>query len=229
MAVGLQDDETALRSAIVAAAQQMSASGLSPGRSGNVSCRYGDGILITPSAMPYDDMTPRDVVQIDREGIATDPSQTPSSEWRFHIAAFDAQTEARALVHTHSLHATALACTRRPIPAFHYMVAVAGGNEIPLAPYALFGSEALAEAVGEGLARHRACLLANHGVVAVGKTPDEALALAQDVETLAHQYAIACQFDAPVILSDVEMRRVHRRFATYGKPSTNRQTRNGDA
>lgn len=225
MAAAAQNDETALRSAIVAAARQMSASGLSPGRSGNVSCRFGSGILITPSAMPYEEMTPNDIVRIDRAGHAADLGQTPSSEWRFHVAALDAQPEARAVVHTHSLHATALACTRRSIPAFHYMVAIAGGNEIPLVPYALFGTGALADAVGKGLADCRACLLANHGVVAVGASPGEALELAHEVETLAHQYAIACQFGAPVILSDEEMRDVHTRFATYGKDTT----QNGDA
>ncbi len=182
--------------------------------------RWQDGMLITPSAMPYADMTPADIVRTDACGEPVDPVQKPSSEWRFHLAALKTRPDCDAIVHTHSLNATALACAGKPIPAFHYMVAIAGGVDIPVVPYALFGTETLARHVAKGLKSRNACLLANHGQVAIGKSLTEAFELAQEVETLAAQYIAARQAGALKILSDRAMRDVLDRFADYRTPRT---------
>jgi len=210
-------DNREARRAVLDAAQTMSRSGLSPGRSGNVSMRWKDGMLITPSAMPYERMTPDDIVETDGAGAPHDPSQVPSSEWRFHLAVLDARPDCHAVVHGHALNATALACAGRDIPAFHYMVAVAGGDDIPLVPYALFGTETLARHVAEGLRARNACLMANHGLIAIGASPADALELAQDVEILSAQYVKVLRLGTPKILSAAAMRKVLARFSTYGK------------
>lgn len=208
--------ERAARNAVLVTAQAMSQSGLSPGRSGNVSMRWKDGILITPSAMSYDDMTADDIVLTDGNGAPVDTAQRPSSEWRFHLAALAARPDQNALVHTHSLNATALACAEKSIPAFHYMVAVAGGTDIPIVPYALFGTEDLSRHVARGLKSRRACLMANHGQVALGNSPAAALELAQEVETLAAQYIATLQVGKPNILGKGEMAAVLEKFKDYG-------------
>lgn len=208
--------ERAVRGAILEVARAMSESGLSPGRSGNVSMRWKDGMLITPSAMPYDAMELGDIVLTNAEGIPAKATQRPSSEWRFHLAALAARPDCDAVVHTHSLHATALACAGKRIPAFHYMVAVAGGTDIPIVPYALFGTEALSDHVAEGLKNRNACLLANHGQVALGASPGKALELAQEVETLAAQYIAALQVGKPKLLSKAQMAAVLEQFSDYG-------------
>jgi L-fuculose-phosphate aldolase len=141
----------------------------------------------------------------------------PSSEWQFHLAAYAARPDRHAIVHTHSLHATVLACAHRSIPAFHYMVAVAGGPDIPLVPYATFGTEALARHVAAGLATRDACLMANHGQIAIAATPAAALDLAAEVETLAEAYVKVLAVGAPHILPADEMARVLVRFRTYGQ------------
>lgn len=208
-----------LRKEIIAAANAMSQSGLSPGKSGNVSARNAAGhILITPTGVPYADLKPQDIVALDINGAQLAGSLLPSSEWHFHLAVYRARSDVGAVVHTHSLHATALACANREIPAFHYMVAVAGGGSIRCAPYATFGTEALAEYAVTALAGRKACLLANHGQIALGETPAKALAMAREVETLASQYVAALQIGAPVLLDDAEMRRVLEKFKTYGQP-----------
>jgi len=208
--------EGALRAQVVETAKRMSASGLSHGRSGNVSARWGDGMLITPSGAAYDTLTPEDIVYMDANG--TPSGGKPSSEWRFHQAAYEARPDAGAVVHCHSRSATALACAHRPIPAFHYMVAVAGGTDIPLAPYATFGTAELAAHVADALRDRKACLLANHGQIAVGADLEAALELAGEVENLAAKYLEVLKLGEPNLLDDAAMAEVLDKFETYGKP-----------
>jgi L-fuculose-phosphate aldolase len=210
--------ETKARRAVIETALAMSRSGLSPGRSGNVSCRWEGGMLITPTGMAYQDIRPRDVVLVDAKGEVPDKtSRKPSSEWRFHLAAYHARADMNAVVHTHSPHATALACAHKPIPAFHYMVAIAGGKDIPLVAYDTFGTKALARHVAKGLFHRNACLMANHGQIALGTTLPAALELAHEVETLAQQYCRVLALGKPYILPDEEMARVLKRFKSYGQ------------
>lgn len=191
--------------------------GLSPGRSGNVSRRFGSGMLITPSGMAYETIAPEDVVFVAEDGTVPPGQRKPSSEWQFHLAAYRARLDRHAIVHTHSMHATVLACAGKPIPAFHYMVAVAGGDSIPIVPYATFGTEKLGRLVAKGLARRDACLMANHGQIAIGETCAKALELAQEVETLAEQYFKVLCLGQPIVLGDGEMRTVLERFRSYGQ------------
>lgn len=209
--------EEAARRAVIKTALAMSRTRLSPGRSGNVSMRWNDGMLITPTGMAYDKLKPRDIVFVAGDGSVPGKQKRPSSEWRFHLAAYDARPDIGAVVHTHSLHATVLAASRRSIPAFHYMVAIAGGRDIPCVPYATFGTEELARNVAGGLAERKACLMANHGVIATGDDLDEALELAAEVEVLAEQFVKVLSLGPPVILSDAEMENVLGRFRTYGQ------------
>ena len=213
-----KQSELKARRAVIDTALAMSNSGLSPGRSGNVSCRWKGGMLITPTGMAYDAIRPRDVVFVDAKGaVPSKRSRKPSSEWRFHLAAYRARPDMHAVVHTHSMHATALACAHKPIPAFHYMVAVAGGNDIPLVPYDTFGTQELADYVAKGLAERNACLMANHGQIAVGATLASALELAHEVEVLSEQYAKVLELGEAHILPDEEMARVLERFKSYGQ------------
>ena len=209
--------EATLREAVVSTARAMAAKGLSPGRSGNVSARFGDGMLITPTGMAYDEVGPDDIVRVGNDGSAVGQTRMPSSEWRFHLAAYVARPGRHAVVHTHSMHATVLACAHKPIPAFHYMVAVAGGKDIPLVPYAMFGTEALSVHVAAGLAHRDACLMANHGLIAIGADLARALELAAEVEILAEQYVKVLTLGPAYILPDDEMARVLERFKTYGQ------------
>ncbi len=206
----------ALRRQIVSTCRRMNGLGINQGTSGNVSARVRGGLLITPSGVPYEAMTPEGIVALAPDG-AVRGSGRPSSEWRFHVDILAARPDAGAIVHTHSVHATALSCLRRDIPAFHYMVAAAGGDTIRCADYATFGTQALSDNALSALDGRRACLLANHGVIATGRNLDAALALAVEVETLAHQYLLALQTGKPAILPAAEMRRVLEKFATYGQ------------
>jgi L-fuculose-phosphate aldolase len=213
-----KNGEAKARRAVIDTALAMSRSGLSPGRSGNVSCRWKDGMLITPTGMAYDSIRSRDIVFVVGKGkVPGKKSRRPSSEWRFHLSAYRARPDMNAVVHTHSLHATALACAHMPIPAFHYMVAVAGGSDIPLVPYDTFGTKELAEHVARVLAQRNACLMANHGQIAIGPTLASALELAQEVEVLAAQYARVVALGPPHILTEDEMARVLELFKTYGQ------------
>ncbi len=211
--------ELALRRAIVGAARRMNALGINQGASGNVSARIGRGFLITPSALAYDRMRPSEIVKVSAAGKAGG-ARTPSSEWRIHRDIYAARREVRAIVHTHSTHATALACLGRDIPAFHYMVAAAGGDSIRCAPYATFGSQALSDHALAALETRTACLLANHGVIALGADLDAALAMAVEVEALASQYLAALAVGQPKRLSTAEMKRVLAWFERYraGQP-----------
>ena len=216
---GTNDHE--LRVAIIATAQRMNAEGINRGTSGNVSARLNQdglhGFLITPTGMPYDAMTPNDIVAMTLDGEAHG-ARLPSSEWQFHRDLYRAREDLHAIVHVHSPFATTLACMRRGIPAFHYMVAVAGGRDIRCAPYATFGSQTLAVHAVAAMADRRACLLANHGMIAAGIDLSAALALAVEVEGLAEMYWRALQLGEPVLLTDAEIQTVLDKFAKYGQP-----------
>ena len=207
-----------LAAELVETARELGRLGLNRGSTGNVSVRCDEGALITPSGVAFDRLSAETVVRLDEAGDWSGPLQ-PSSEWRFHLAIHRARPEVSAVVHTHSDYATALACTGRGIPAFHYMVAVAGGDSIRCAPYAPFGSGRLADLVVDALDDRRACLLAHHGVVAVGGTLRAALDLAVEVESLARQYCQVLQLGEPKLLSAEQMADVLARFASYGEAS----------
>ena len=190
--------------------------GLNCGTAGNASVRAASGILITPSGVKPRDLTPESIVLRGEDSDAFDDNARPSSEWRFHRDIFAAREDVGAIVHVHSAHATALACHRRHIPAFHYMIAVAGGDSIRCAPYATFGTQQLSDRVLEALKDRRACLLANHGMIALGNTLEEAADLAVEVEELAKQYVLAMMIGEPAILSEEEMNEALKRFEDYG-------------
>jgi L-fuculose-phosphate aldolase len=213
-ASGAPPDNPALRAAIVATARSMNALALSRGTSGNVSARVDKGFLVTPSALPYERTEPDDIVFVDADGAASG-RRNPSSEWRFHRDIYAARPDAQAIVHTHASFATTLACLGRSIPAFHYMIAVAGGDDIRCAPYATFGTQALSDHAVRALEDRKACLLAHHGMIAIGDSLDAALALAVEAEALAEMYWRAMQIAEPAILTHDEMREVLARFATY--------------
>jgi len=210
--------DNARRKAVISACLELVLSGLTHGTSGNVSLRRdARGFFISPTGMPYDALEPADIPLVQFDGRWFGRS-APSSEWRFHRDILQARPEAGAVVHTHSRDASAIACTGRGIPAFHYMVAVAGGADIRCAPYHTFGSQQLSDAALTALQDRSACLLANHGVIAVGADLASALALASEVENLAAQYRAALAVGNVRILEEREMQRVIEKFRTYGKP-----------
>jgi L-fuculose-phosphate aldolase len=206
-----------LRAEIVATARKMNALGINQGTSGNLSARWGDRLLLSPSGVDYEAMTPDDVVAMDFDGNwDAAGGLEPTTEWRIHRDLLRERPELGAVLHAHPRYATALACHGREIPAFHYMVAVAGGDSIRCAPYATFGTEELSRSAVQALEGRKACLLANHGMIACGENLAAALALAVEVETLAAQYWHALQLGEPTLLSDEEMARVLDLFADYG-------------
>jgi L-fuculose-phosphate aldolase len=207
--------ELCLRQQIIATALRMNELRINRGRSGNVSARTGDGFLVTPSGLLYEETTPEDVAAVTLGGQASGPRE-PSTEWRFHRDIYAARRDVGAIVHTHSTFATTLACLGRDIPPFHYMVAVAGGKDIRCAGYATFGTQALSDCALAALEGRSACLLANHGMIAVGASLAAALALAVEVEALAEQYWRSLQIGTPNLLSDSEMDTVLEKFRTYG-------------
>lgn len=190
---------------------------LTEGTSGNASVRRDNvSFFISPTGMPYESLQPADIPLVHADGRWFG-LRRPSSEWRFHRDIYLARSDAGAIVHTHSRHATALACTGRGIPAFHYMVAVAGGIDIRCAPYHTFGTQELSDAAVAAIDGRKACLLANHGVIALGADLPAALALAGEVENLAAQYCAALALGNVRILEEAEMRRVLEKFRTYGQ------------
>lgn len=207
--------ESELREVMVDTARAMNRAGLNRGTSGNLSVRVADGMLVTPSAVAYESMRPGDLIRLGFDGTVLEGEGKPSTEWRLHAGVLRARPDVNAVLHAHPEFCTTLACLRRGIPAVHYMVAVAGGTTIPCAPYATFGSAELAEHAVAALADRSACLLANHGLVTLGASPSEALALAVEVEALAAVYWRALQVGDPVILSDAEMADVHDAFRGY--------------
>jgi L-fuculose-phosphate aldolase len=204
---------------IIATCQRMNLLGINQGKSGNVSHRIPEGFLVTPTGMDYDTLEAADIVPMGFDGSHAG-LRLPSSEWRFHRDILAARPEVNAIVHTHSMFATTLACLGAEIPPFHYMVAVAGGDSIRCAPYATFGTEELSAHAVHALEGRKACLLANHGMIAVGDTLKSALTLAVEVETLAAMYWRALQVGEPNILDRAEMARVIEKFRTYGQQST---------
>lgn len=210
--------EAALRREIVAVAQAIDAAGFCPSKSGNVSARFGEGLLITPSGLPYARTQPEDIIHLGHDGAVLAGDRKPSSEWPFHTAIYQARPEAQAIVHTHSPRATALSCARRGIPAFHYMIALCGGADVRCADYATFGTPELARNAVAALEGRKAVLLANHGVIALGGTLAGAHQIVSEVENLAGQYLdlLAAGLE-PAILDEAEMQRVSERFAGYGK------------
>ncbi len=211
----MTDEEIAVRQSVIDACLKMNADGINQGTSGNVSVRWQGGFLITPSGMAYESLRPSHIVFVDRYGMPA-RGQQPSSEWYFHKAIYRARDDLNAVVHTHSVHATAVAMTGEDIPAVHYMIAAAGGPTIRCAPYATYGTEELSRNAVAAMEGRDACLLANHGLIACGPSLGRALWLAGEIETLAHQYMLAKQFGDVVVLSDEEIAVNVEKFRHYG-------------
>jgi L-fuculose-phosphate aldolase len=203
------------RQSIIDACLRMNASGINQGTSGNISLRHDAGMLITPTSVPYEAMQPGQIVFMGLDG-SFDASLRPSSEWRFHLDIFRARPDVNAVVHAHPPYATTLAIMGRDIPAVHYMVAAAGGDSIRCAPYATFGTEELSQHAVRALEDRLACLLAHHGMIAIGPSLAKAMWLAVEVETLARQYHGCLQIGTPPLLSEAEIKNVRARMAGYG-------------
>lgn len=211
----------AQRDAIIEVAKRSLGSGLTHGTSGNVSCRRHGGMLITPSGIHYQALVREDIVAMDFDGqVEPGEKRIPSSEWRMHAAIYRKRPDVEAIVHGHSPAATAVACLGRDIPPFHYMIAIAGGDSIRCARYATFGTDELAELAVAALEGRRACLLANHGFLAVGRSLDEALAVAAETEFLADLYLRLLPLGEPAPLTAEQIELVRRRFAHYGQRPT---------
>ncbi len=208
-----------LRKQIIETAIEFNTSGLSIGTSGNLSVRTSQGYLITPTGIPYHQLKEVDIIEMDLQGNIIQGDLKPSSEWHFHQGIYQVREEINAIVHVHSNYATGIACTRQDIPAFHYMVAKAGGDSIRCAEYATFGSEALSENAVKALEERCACLLANHGMIALGEDIKSAYKLAEEVENIAKHYWISKQSGKPVLLDEKEMKLNINKFKTYGKQS----------
>ncbi|MET4220062.1 L-fuculose-phosphate aldolase [Bradyrhizobium sp. LB7.2] len=208
-------DDLDKRQAIIGACRRMNALGINQGTSGNISVRHVDGLLITPTSVPYDAMTPDQIVFMAMDGSHA-PSQKPSSEWRFHLDILKARQDVNAVVHAHPTYCTILAIMGMEIPPVHYMIAAAGGDSIRCAPYATFGTVELSEHAVRALEDRLACLLDHHGMIAVGKSLDKAMWLAVEVETLARQYHGCLQIGEPPLLSSAEIERVRQRMSGYG-------------
>jgi L-fuculose-phosphate aldolase len=205
-----------LRKKIIATCLRMNSEGINRGTSGNVSARIEEGFLVTASGVPYATMKPEHVVEMDLDG-GYRGDYLPSTEWRMHLDIYRNRPEANAVVHVHSIYATALACLRKEIPAFHYMIGWTGGISLKVATYAEFGTQGLSDAMLKALEGRTACLLANHGQICLAPDLDRAFSLAREVETLCQQYWAASVAGDPVILSEEQMSSVLSRFKTYGK------------
>jgi L-fuculose-phosphate aldolase len=203
------------RQSIIDACLRMNALGVNQGTSGNISLRHGDGMLITPTSVPYEAMTPEQIVFMGLDGTVA-AAQRPSSEWRFHRDILKARPEIGAVVHAHPPYATTLAIMGREIPPVHYMIAAAGGDSIRCAPYATFGTEELSHYAVTALQDRLACLLAHHGMIAIGTSLDRAMWLAVEVEALARQYHGCLQLGTPPLLSTSEIEKVRAKMAGYG-------------
>lgn len=204
---------------LIATALEMAARGLSAGTSGNVSVRVPGGMLITPSATPYENLTP-EMIPLVRPDGSYEGRLRPSSEWRFHLDIYLARPEAGAVVHHHAPYTTALAMARREIPACHYMIARFGGAPLRLAAYALFGTAELSTNVLAALEGRTACLMENHGGIAVGRDANTALAAATELEVLAQQYTLSLAAGGPILLTDEEVAAAIQQFATAYRPNT---------
>lgn len=208
--------ELKLRKALLDTAKEMNAVGINQGSAGNVSVRMKEGYIITPSGMPYDECTPEDMAFMTLEGEASGPKK-PSSEWRFHQDLYKAREDVNAIVHVHSTFATTIACLGKEVPPFHYMVAVAGGKTIRCAPYETFGTQALSDVVVEAMLDRKACLMANHGMLAAGSDLKKALAMAVEVEKLCEIYWRTLQVGGGNMIEDAEMDHILEKFKSYGQ------------
>ena len=208
-----------LRREVIKTCLKMNAEGINQGTSGNVSVRSDEGFLITASGISYEKMKPAHVIEMDIEGNYRG-DYLPSTEWRMHMDIFRARPEAKAIVHVHSPYATALACLRKDVPAFHYMIGVTGGTSLRVSDYAEFGTQALSDTMLKALEGRTACLLANHGQICFGPTLSKALWLAGEIEALCQQYWAACLAGKPVVLDEAQMVSVLKRFKTYGKQAS---------
>jgi L-fuculose-phosphate aldolase len=217
----MSGEERTLREALVQGCRELTRRGLTHGTSGNISLRLDErGFLVSPTGARYETLTAQDIPFVTLDGRWFG-RRRPSSEWRFHRDILAARPEVGAIVHTHSTYATALASTGRGIPAFHYMVAAAGGVDIRCAPYRTFGTQALSDVAVRALEGRCACLLANHGVIALGASLETALSLAGEVEDLAQKYCATLAIGEVQLLEEAEMRRVLAKFATYGRQDAN--------
>jgi len=212
----MQDRE--LRELIIQQACAMHKDGLTVANSGNISARNSLGYLITPTGVSYESLQPADIVQMNLQGDVLEGRFKPSSEWKIHNDLYLAKQEVNAVVHAHSPYATALSILRQPIPAFHYMVALIGGSQIPCAKYATFGTQALSDNIEQAMQGYSACLMANHGMIAVGKNLLKAYQLALEVESLCEQYSKAKSLgETLILLSEQEMIEAKNAFAVYGQ------------
>ena len=202
---------------VIKYANMLNTENLSALRSGNISIRHDDGFLITPSGVKYSSLKYKDIVFVSLDGKFEEKNMKPSSEWRFHKDIYLNKTEANAIVHAHSTHATAVSTHGKSIPAFHYMVALAGGNDIKCADYATFGTEELSQNIIKALENRKACLMSNHGQVAFEKSLDKAFELAQEIENICHQYINTLKIGIPKILSKKEMKKVLEKVKDYKK------------
>tara|TARA_B100001121_G_scaffold191368_1_gene167151 strand:- start:252 stop:911 length:660 start_codon:yes stop_codon:yes gene_type:complete len=207
-------------------AKKLNSSNLSPLRSGNISVRYNldnkFGFLITPSGVKYDDLKESQIVFLEMDESLNDrkiqkKELNPSSEWRFHQDIYLNKPDAFAIVHAHSPHATAVSAHGKDIPAFHYMIALAGGNDIKCAKYATFGTKELSQNIIKALDERKGCLMSNHGQVAFGKNLDQAFELAQEIENICHQYINTIKLGSPKILSFEEMNKILEKTKNYKK------------
>lgn len=209
--------ESICRDKLLLISQKLVTHALNKGTAGNCSMRFEDGFLITPSGLNVEEMRLDSMVKMQLDG-SFKPSEKPSSEWRFHRDILQNRPEVNAIVHTHSMFATTIACLHKDIPPFHYMIAVTGGDSIRCAPYALFGTQVLSDNALDALKDRKACLLANHGMIAIGEDLEEAFAITEEVESLCEQYWRLLQITAtPPLLTEVEMRDVFQQFQGYGK------------
>ena len=228
----MSKDELHKRREIVAACLWINSSGLNPGTAGNISVRHGDSMLISPSGVPYEQLEPEDIVGMTLTGeygsYTAAGSNVPSSEWRFHLDIMRARPDVGAIVHTHSLYATVLACARKDIPPVHYMIAAAGGPSIRCGRYATFGTAELSQAALEALEDRNCCILANHGMIATGPNLAKAQWLAVELETIAKQYYLTLCIGGPVLLGEAEIAQVKERFKGYG-PKPKAQPANQNA
>ena len=204
-----------MRQAILDACRAMAGLGLNQGMSGNISVRDGARMLITPSATPYDQMTPDDMASVALGSGESEGPKAPSSEWHFHHDIYVSKPDVGAIVHAHPTFSTALAMARRGIPPCHYMVATFGGEDVRCAPYATFGTPELSTLVVEALQDRQACLLANHGMIACGRDLREAMWRAVELEAVARQFHASLAFGGPVLLTDEQMRAATARFRSY--------------
>jgi L-fuculose-phosphate aldolase len=209
--------EESLRARIVEAMRAMITHGLNRGTTGNVSARCGEGMLVTPTGVVPEKLTAESIVYLDAEGQTRAGALKPSSEWQMHARILARRSDVNGIVHCHSRYATILACAGKSIPSLHYMVGVSGKPEIPLAPYATFGSTELADHVADALAGGYACLMANHGLIVAAPSLERALFIAEEVEEQAAVYWGTLAIGGPTTLSPAQMNDIFRQFRNYGQ------------